>query len=151
MPRRADEIGPSLLLLLLPTKLEEFELRERAEELLAAPGAVAVEPPRVSYGALSALPPAFAYGVARRQAKRMKLPGTPAAIAVFDSHQVPLAIALAVRHEGAELWQLGPEPSEGLDSAFMLDLGAATDLRGVWKRVESLGIESGRLGSERDL
>ena len=151
MRRRADELGPKLLLLLLPAQLEAFELREPAEALLAAPGAVAGEPPRVPYGALSTLPPTLAYGVARRQAKRMRLPGTPAAIAVFDPHQVPLAVALAQRHQGAEVWQLGPDPSEGLDSAFVLDLGAAPDLRDVWKRVEALGIESGRLGSERDL
>jgi hypothetical protein len=80
----------------------------------------------------------------------MRLPGTPAAIALFDVHQVPLAVALAQRHAGAEVWQLGPEPSAGLDSALVLDLGATTDLRGVWKRAEALGIESGRLGSERD-
>jgi hypothetical protein len=148
--RSTDADGRSLLLLLLPSKLEQFELRERAEELLAAPGAIAVEPARVSYGALSTLPPALAYGIARRQAKRMRLPGTPAAIVVFDVHQVPLAVALAQRHAGAEVWQLGPEPSEGLDSALLLDLSATTDLRGVWKRAEALGIESGRLGSERD-
>jgi hypothetical protein len=149
--RRHDEIGPSLLLLLLPVKLEQFHLRERAEELLAAPGALAVEPARVSYRALGGLPPLLAYGIARRQAKRMRLPGTPAAIAVFDPHQVPLAVALTERHVGAELWQLGAEPTGGLESEFVLDVGAATDLRGFWKRVESLGIESGRLGSERGL
>lgn len=149
--RRHDLVGPPLLLLLLPSKLEAFALRERAEQLLAAPGAVAVEPARVSYGALSALPAVLAYHVARRQAKRMRLPGTPAAVAVFDPHQVPLAVALTRRHVGAELWELGPEQTDGMESEFALDLGAATDLRGVWKRVESLGIESGRLGSERDL
>jgi hypothetical protein len=149
--RRADAVGPSLLLLLLPTRLEEFELRERAEELLTAPGVVAVEPPRVSYGTLGVLPAALAFHVAHRQAKRMRLPGTPAAVAVFDPHQVPLGVALTHRHIGAELWQLGAEPTAGLDSEFVLDLGSATDLRGVWKRVEALGIESGRLGSERGL
>jgi hypothetical protein len=150
--RRGSVPGdPPLLLLLLPAPLEQFDLGERARELLAAPGAIAVEPARISYGVLSALPPALAYGIARRQAKRMQLPGAPAAIAVFDPHQVPLAVALAQRYAGAELWQLGPAPSDGLDSAFVLDLGAATDLRGVWKRLEALGIESGRLGSERDL
>jgi hypothetical protein len=138
-----------LLVLLLPVRLEEFHLRELAEKLLAAPGALAVEPPRVSYGKLGNLPPALAYHVARRQAKRMKLPGTPRAIALFDVHQVPLAVAMAQRHRGAEVWQLGPEPSEGLDSALVLDLGAADDLRAVWERAEGLGIESGRLGSER--
>ena len=149
--RRRDEIGPSLLLLLLPVGLEDFSLRERAEALLAAPSVVAVEPARVSYRALGVLPPLLAYGIARRQAKRMRLPGTPAAVAVFDPDQVPLAVALTERHVGAELWQLGAEPTDGLESEFVLDLGAATDLRGFWKRVESLGIESGRLGSERDL
>jgi hypothetical protein len=147
--RAAESGGPPLLVLLLPARLEAFELRERAEELLAAPGAVAVEPARVSYGALGALRPALALAVARRQAKRMRLPGTPAAIAIFHPHQVPLAVALTLRHPGAELWQLGPEPTEGLGSAFVLDLGTATDLRGIWKRIEALGIESGRLGSER--
>jgi hypothetical protein len=150
VPRR-DELGPPLLLLLLPARLEEFHLRERAEELLAAPGVIAVEPARVSYRALGGLPPLLGYGVARRQAKRMKLPGTPAAVAIFDPHQLPLAVALTERHVGAELWQLGPEPTEGLESEFVLDVGAGTDLRGVWRRIESLGVESGRLGSERDL
>jgi hypothetical protein len=149
--RRDAGAGPPLLLLLLPSALEDFELRDRAQELLAAPGAVAVEPPRVSYRRLGGLPPAIAYGVARRQAKRMKLPGIPAAIALFDVDQVPLAVALGQRHAGAEIWQLGPDPAEGLDSALVLDLGAASDLRGVWSRAEALGIESGRLGSERDL
>ncbi len=143
--------GPPLLLLLLPCALEAFGLRERAQELLAAPSALAVEPPRVSYGALSALPPALAYSVARRQAKRMRLPGKPAAIALFDASQVPLGVAMAQRHAGAELWQLGPEPADGLDSALVLDLGTAPDLRTIWERAEALGIESGRLGSERGL
>jgi hypothetical protein len=146
---RAPTGGPPLLVLLLPCMLEEFDLREQAEELLAAPGALAIEPPRVSYRRLGGLPPALAYSVARRQANRMKLPGTPAAIALFDVHQVPLAVAMAQRHRGAEVWQLGPDPSEGLDSALVLDLGAARDLRPVWERAEGLGIESGRLGSER--
>jgi hypothetical protein len=151
MIRRAEPAGPPLLVLLLPARLERFGLRERAEELLAAPGAVAVEPARVSYGALSMLPPALAYSIAHRQARRMRLPGKPAAIAIFDAFQVPLAVALSQRHEGAEIWQLGPDPAEGLDSALALDLGAASDLLGLWPRVEALGIESGRLGSERGL
>jgi hypothetical protein len=146
---RSPTGGPPLLVLLLPTTLERFDMREQAERLLAAPGALAVEPPRVSYGLLGRLPPAIAYHVARRQAKRMRLPGTPAAIAVFDVHQVPLAVTMAQRHRDAEVWQLGPDPAAGLDSALMLDLGATGDLRPVWERAEALGIESGRLGSER--
>ena len=142
--------GQPLLVLLLPTKLERFELGAVAE-LLRAPGAIAVEPPVVPYGALGTLPASLAYHIARRQAKRMKLPGTPHAIALFDVHQVPLAVAMTLRYPDAEVWQLGPEPAEGLDSAFVLDLGAVGDLRGVWERAEALGIESGRLGSERGL
>src|SRR5262245_36043198 len=131
MLRRADPVGPPLLVLLLPASLEGFALRERTEELLAAPGAVAVEPARVSYKALGSLPAAVVFSVAKRQAKRMKLPGAPAAIAVFDTLQIPLAIALAERHSDAELWQLGPAPEPKLDSALVLDLGAAADLRGL--------------------
>jgi hypothetical protein len=105
MLRRSPVLGgPPLLLLLLPSALERFDRRERAETLLAAPGVVAVEPARVSYGALSRLPPALALAIGRRQAKRMRLPGAPAAIGLFDVTQAPLAIALAQRH---------PEPSSG--------------------------------------
>ena len=152
MPRRNPVLaGPPLLLLLLPSALERFDRRERAELLLAAPGVVAVAPARVSYGALSRLPATLALGIGRRQAKRMRLPGAPAAIGLFDVGQAPLAIALAQRHPGAELWELGPGQTPGLDSAFALDIGTATDLSGVWLRIEALGIESGRLGSERGL
>lgn len=149
MLRRADPAGPPLLVLLLPASLEQLADRERMEQLLAAPGAVAVEPARVSYRALGSLPAAVAYSVARRQAKRMRLPGLPVAIGVFDNLQLPLAIALAERHADAEIWQLGPAPEAKLDAALVLDVGAAPDLRGVWERAEGLGIESGRLGSER--
>ena len=149
--RRSANAGPPLLVLLLPTRLEQFELREPAEQLLKAPGALAIEPPRVSYGVLGQLPPALAYHVARRQAKRMRLPGTPRAIALFDVHQVPLAVAMSQRHAEAEVWQLGPDPAEGLASALVLDVGAVDDWRSVWERAEALGIESGRLGSERGL
>jgi hypothetical protein len=129
-----------LLLLLLPARLEEMPQRAVIEQLLAAPGAVAVEPPRIPLSAT------FAGIVAPRQAKRMRLPGVPHAIAVFDEHQIPLAGALIVRHPEAELWSLaGPEPQ----ADFTLDVGAADDLRPAWERMERLGIESGRLGSER--
>jgi hypothetical protein len=131
-----------LLLLLLPARLEAFAHREPVERLLAAPGAVAVEPPRVP------LSVAFARVVARRQVKRMELPGVPHAIAVFDALQVPLAAALIERHPEAELWALAGDQRE---ADFTLDLATAPDLRPAWERMERLGIESGRLGSEREL
>ncbi len=138
--RHRPELQRPLLLLLLPARLEEMPERAPIEQLLAAPGAVAVEPPRIPLSAT------FARIVAPRQAKRMRLPGVPHAIAVFDAHQIPLAGALIVRHPEAELWSLaGPEPQ----ADFTLDVSAADDLRPAWERMERLGIESGRLGSER--
>jgi hypothetical protein len=135
-------IPEPLLLLLLPARLEAMEPRELLQRLLAAPGAVAVEPPRVP------LSLAFARVVARRQVKRMKLPGVPQAIAVFDTLQVPLAAALIERNPEAELWSLaGPQR----EADFTFELAAAPDLRPAWERMERLGIESGRLGSERGL
>jgi hypothetical protein len=140
-PQREFE-GPPLLLLLLPARLEAFALRERVQELLAAPAAVAVDPPRVPLS----LP--LARAVARRQVKRMRLPGVPHAIGVFDPLQIPLAAALIERNPEAELWALaGPQR----EADFTLDLGTAEDLRPAWQRMERLGIESGRLGSEREL
>jgi len=129
-----------LLVLLLPARLEAMPQRVRIEQLLAAPGTIAVEPPRVR------LSLTFATAVAPRQAKRMKLPGVPHAVAVFDALQIPLAGALIQRHPEAELWSLAdPEPQ----ADFVLDLAAAPDLRLAWERMERLGIETGRLGSER--
>jgi len=91
---------------------------------------------------------AIASVVARRQAKRMKLPGHPRALGVFEEQQLPLAAALVERHPDADVWALaGPLP--GTD--FRLDLGTAGDLRPAWERMERLGIETGRLGSERVL
>src|SRR5829696_5943688 len=116
-----------LLLLLLPTRLEEMAQRQPVEQLLAAPGAVAVEPPRLRVATT------LAAAVAPRQAKRMKLPGVPHAIAVFDPRQIPLAGALIKRHPEAELWSLaGPQPQ----ADFVHDVAAAPDLRPAWERME---------------
>jgi len=129
-----------LLVLLLPDRLEALPQRAPVEALLAAPGVIAVEPPRVPLSAM------LAGIVAHRQAKRMRLPGVPHAIAVFDAHQIPLAGALITRHPEAELWALaGEEPQ----ADFTFDVAAAPDLRPAWERMERLGVESGRLGSER--
>jgi hypothetical protein len=139
---RLDPGEQPLLLLLLPAQLEALEQRERVEQLLAAPGAVAVEPPRVP------LSLALARAVARRQVKRMKLPGVPHAIAVFEMLQLPLAAALIERHPEAELWALAGQQRE---ADFTFELAAAADLDPAWERMERLGIETGRLGSERGL
>src|SRR5436305_305646 len=72
-----------LCVLLLPRALVQFILRDQAEDLLRAPGVVAIEPARVSYGAYLRMPTAVADGLALTQARRLKLPGTPAAIVIF--------------------------------------------------------------------
>jgi hypothetical protein len=72
-----------LCVLLLPRMLEQFILRDQAEDLLTAPGVVAIEPARVPYGAYLRVPGPVADGLAATQARRLRLPGAPAAIVIF--------------------------------------------------------------------
>ena len=88
---RLESQDPPLLVLLLPRPLESFILRDQAEDLLRAPGAVALEPPRIPYGAIARLPDGLADALAARQARRLKLPGHPAAVMIFHPLQYPLA------------------------------------------------------------
>ena len=48
-----------ICVLLLPTPLERFILRDQAEDLLRAEGVIAVDPPRMPYGAFLRVPPAY--------------------------------------------------------------------------------------------
>src|SRR3954463_13053190 len=95
--------GP-LAVLLLPRTLESFILRDQAEDLLAAPGVVAVEPARISYGAYLRLPASVADGLAAAQARRLKLPGIPRVIVIFHPLQYPLARGVIAQHPPAEVW-----------------------------------------------
>jgi hypothetical protein len=131
-----------MLFLLLPETLERFALRDRVEALLAAPGVLAVDPPRIR------LSVGMARVVARRQLKRMRLPGYPRAVGVFAAQQLPLAAALVERDPDTDVWVLTGE-LPGAD--FLLDLAETEDLRPAWDRMERLGIETGRLGSDRGL
>jgi glycosyltransferase involved in cell wall biosynthesis len=102
---RAEREQPRPLgVLLLPRELERFILRDQAEDLLTAPGVVAIEPARVPYGAYLRLPASVADGLAATQARRLRLPGTPAAIVIFHPLQYPLARSLIAQHPDAELW-----------------------------------------------
>ena len=94
-----------LVVLLLPRALERFILREQAEDLLTAPGVVAIEPGRIPYGVMGRVPPRTATRMARGQARRLlaRLPGTPKAVVIFHPLQWPLAQELTTR-AGAELW-----------------------------------------------
>jgi hypothetical protein len=96
-----------LCLLLLPRPLEQFILRDQAQDLLRAPGVVAVDPPRLRYGALARMPGAMADAVASVQAGRLlkALHGRPAVVVIFHPLQLPLAEAVIERSGGAgELW-----------------------------------------------
>ncbi len=95
-----------LAVLLLPRTLEQFILREQAEDLLQAPGVVAVEPGKLPYGVFGRVPERTAQRLAARQARRLLrgLPGRPAAVVLFHPLQWPLARELARRAEGCEVW-----------------------------------------------
>ena len=95
---------PRLCVLLLPRELEQFILRDQAEDLLTGPGVIAVEPARIPYGAYLRLPEPVGDGFAAAQARRMRLPGVPAAIVIFHPLQYPLARGLIAAHPEAELW-----------------------------------------------
>jgi hypothetical protein len=88
----------------------------------------------------------------------MRLPGVPAVVAVLHPLQVPLATALLARNPGAELWygaarDVAATPREAeLDAAARERAAVELTLPltgSQWTRMESLGVESGRLGSER--
>src|SRR3954468_22140209 len=95
---------PPIGVLLLPRALEQFILRDQAEDLLTAPGVVAIEPARIPYGAYLRMPAPVADGFAGAQARRVKLPGRAAAVVIFHPLQYPLARALVSEDPDCELW-----------------------------------------------
>jgi hypothetical protein len=138
---------------LLPRPLESFA---PAQELLRAPGAVAIEPPALSWRALGRLPAALSDRVSAIQARRLALPGEPRAIVLFEPLQYPLARSLLALHDGAVLWyggSAGPGASTRVADLHMAAAARASarfaEAGELWARLEALGIESGRLGSER--
>ena len=106
-----------LLVLLLPRPLERFDLERPVRELLRADGVVAVDPPRFP---LARMPANIAAGLAVGQARRMRLPGTLAAVAILHPAQLFLAGALLARNPYSVLWYGRPEDDAGdpeLDAA----------------------------------
>ena len=105
---RAERAGrdepPPIAVLLLPRTLESFLLRDQAEDLLSAPGVVAVEPARIPYGAYLRLPVSVVDGLAATQARRLKLPGAPRVVVIYHPLQYPLARGIIAQHPDAELW-----------------------------------------------
>jgi hypothetical protein len=94
-----------LALLLLPRRLEQFELHAHARELLQVPRVVALEPPR------RRTPRWLRNSIPARQAKRLKLPGEPRLVVLYHPAQYPLARAVYARFGDVELWYVRPDPA----------------------------------------
>jgi hypothetical protein len=99
-----EAVDEPLGLLLLPCALEQFELEQHARGLLQIPRVVALEPGRVR------TPSFIRDAAALRQAKRLKLPGTPRLVVLYHPIQYPLARALCGRYPDVELWYVRPDP-----------------------------------------
>jgi hypothetical protein len=106
MPRyrepRSDE---PLALLLLPCELERFERAPHARELLQIPRVIALEASR------RRAPRWLRDSLPVRQARRLRLPGTPRMFVVYHPTQYPLARALCARYADGELWYARPDPT----------------------------------------
>ena len=60
-----------------PTHGDRFILFDQGQDLLRAPGVVAVEAPQIPYGALGRMPDVLSEGLASTQARRLRPPGQP--------------------------------------------------------------------------
>lgn len=114
--------GPSepLGLLVLPSKLEEFDLAAHARDLLDIDRVVALEPSR--WRTSSKITSEIR---AIRQARRLRFPGKPRVVVLYHPRQFNLARGLSARHE-AELWyttgaSLEPASSQEEEKLRVLD------------------------------
>jgi hypothetical protein len=100
--------GRPLCVLLLPAPFSRFILRDQAEDLLRAPGVVAVAPGRVPLGAYGRLPRVAADRLAAVQARRvlrgLAPRGTARVVVIFHALQEPVARAIVDAVAGCELW-----------------------------------------------
>jgi hypothetical protein len=151
--RRPAPVAEPLGLLLLPIALDHFERAEHVRRLLAVPRVLALEPPRVS-------PPRWLRDtIPARQVRRLKLPGQPRLIILYDPAQYPLARGLCARYEEAELWYLSSGEAEGEERAELDQLareratrshditqpeGVAAAEEMLWIRLRALEIISSR-------
>ncbi len=92
----------TLGVLLLPRRLEQFELEEHARSLLQIPRVLALEPGRFR------TPRILRDAAPLRQAKRLKLPGQVRLVVLYHPIQYPLARALLGRYSETELWYFRP-------------------------------------------
>lgn len=111
-----------MLVLLLPRRLEAFELRDAVEALLRRPDVVAVDPPRTPYRSLARIPDALGVTIASKQARRLRkrLPGDPRALAIFEAAQYPLARSLLALIPECRLFYGGHEPEDRREAELHL-------------------------------
>lgn len=89
-----------LAVLLLPSRLEDFEFEAHARGLLAIARVLALEPARFR------TPRLLREAAPVRTAKRLRFPGEPRLFVLYHPAQYRLARALCARYEHAELWYL---------------------------------------------
>lgn len=114
-----NETPEPLAVLLLPRRLEDFELAAHARDLLAIPRVVALEPSR------GRGPASMREAVSALQARRLRFPGDPRVLVLYRPRQYLLARALLGVHEGAELWYVAPDPAVFRTTADRSDDSAA--------------------------
>ena len=93
-----------IALLLVPRTVERFILYDQGQDLLRAPGVVAVEAPKIPYGALGRLPRWLGDALGSAQAARLKVPGEPVTAMMFHPFQWPFARAVLARWPECRLW-----------------------------------------------
>jgi len=113
IPESTEE---SLAVLLLPSKLEGFELEAHARDLLSIPRVIALEPSRFR------TPRLLRNAVGMRQARRLPFPGRPRMIVLYHPAQYPLARALLSHDRELELWYVPPDTASLSDSTELHDL-----------------------------
>jgi hypothetical protein len=139
-PRPQEEqVSEPLGILLLPSKLEAFELVEHARDLLSIPRVVALEPsPYRTPRWLRESAPA-------KTASRIRFPGDPRMILLYHPRQYPLARALCARYEDAELWYVRPDPEQLLAAEELSDFDQLAAERAGASRLISQTVEPGEL------
>jgi len=140
-------VDQPLLVLLLPERLERFHLEQPVRGLLRAQGVVAVDPSRLPLGRMA---PTMAARAAMGQARRMKLPGTPRAVAILHPLQMYLAGALLARHPGSELWYGRPDEEAALVELDDAALERAAITRSPEELLEIAPLRMAELGIASD-
>ena len=138
MRQSGSHVGEPLALLLLPAKLEEFELAAHVRGLLRIPRVAALEPGRMR------IPRLLRQSAPVRAARRLRLPGEPRVIVLYRPEQYPLARALCARYPEAELWYIrpaSPAPEAEGASAELIDLDRLAAERAGEERVGAQGAE----------